>query len=137
MSFSDTCIETICELCTNLVHYGKRDQLKDKASMAVLTIYNLAEIAANLDTTPHASDLVHQQLQDGYFLGNLLDAVADQGDQQSVDFLANVAKTVPQLAAVLGRYEEMSQGNSGLIYAMRFAKQSAALQNVLDAFHAT
>ncbi len=135
MSFSDTCIETICDLCAALVHYGKHDALEDTAPMAVLAIHSLAKIAAELDHTGYSSNHLHQQLVDGYFVGNLLDAVADQGDKQSTDFLGKLAKKVPELAAALGRYEEMAKGNSGLIYAMRFPQQYAALQSVLDTFH--
>ena len=136
MSFSDICIETICDLSAELVHYGKHDELKDTAPMAVLTIHSLAKIAAELDHTGYSSNHLRQQLVDGYFIGNLLDAAADQGDKQSTDFLGKLAKKVPELAAALGRYEEMAKGNNGLIYAMRFPQQSAALQSVLETFHA-
>lgn len=136
MSFFDTCLECLDDLCANLVHYGKHNELRDTAPMAVLTIHNLATIAASLDDAGDPEDDLRQKLHDGFFIGSLLDAVADQGDKKSADFLANLAKMVPELAAGLGRYEKMAEGNGGLIYAMRFPEQSAALQSVLDTFHA-
>ncbi len=88
MSFSDTCIETICELCTELVQYGKNNELGETGPEAILVIKSLANIANTLDLPMFPADALHLRNPDGYFLGNLLNAVSDQADQQSVDFLA-------------------------------------------------
>jgi hypothetical protein len=135
MSFSDTCIETICELCSELVHYGKDGQLGATGPEAILAIKSLADIANTLDLPMFPAEALHLRNPDGYFLGNLLNAVSDQGDQNSVEFLALMAHAVPDLGQALERYELACREKPAFIAQIRRLGQKETLQNVLLAYH--
>jgi hypothetical protein len=135
MSFSDTCIETICELCTEFVRYGKDGGLGETGPEAILVIKSLADIANTLDLPFFPAELLHLRNPDGYFLGNLLNAVSDQDDQKSVDFLALMARDVPELGQALERYELQCQEKPAFVATINQLGQSDVLQNVLLAYH--
>jgi hypothetical protein len=136
MAFSDTCIEAIVELSTNLIHYGKQGNLASVLPLAVKVIHDLAEIASNLDQPAIPGMNLGQRLHDGYFVGNLLDAIGDPDDFEAVQFLANAAKVVPVLADALRRQETMLNSKAGVFYTVKQPKQAATLQKVLAAFNA-
>ncbi len=135
MSFFDTCIETICELCSELVHYGKDGQLGATGPEAILAIKSLADIANTLDLPMFPADTLHLHNPDGYFLGNLLDAVSDQGDHQSVEFLALMARNAPELGQALERYELAFKEKPAFVALIQRLGQQETLQNVLLAYH--
>lgn len=136
MAFSDTCIETLVELCMSFVHYGKHGELDAVLPRAVQAIHDLAEMASILEypAIPNATD--HRDLLDGFFLGNLLDAVTEHDDPRAVQFLAAAAHSVPVLGAALLRYEQMLRGKAGTIYGIRKPEQAETLQKVLLAYQA-
>jgi hypothetical protein len=135
MSFSDTCIETICELSAEVVRYGKDGRLGETGPEAIMVIKSLADIANTLDLPMFPADALQPRNPDGYFLGNLLNAVSDQADQQSVDFLALMARTVPELGQALERYELQCQEKPAFTANLNQLGQSDVLQNVLLAYH--
>ena len=135
MSFSDTCIETICELCAEVVRYGKDGRLGETGPEAILVIKSLADIANTLDLPLFPADALQPRNADGYFLGNLLNAVSDQDDQQSVDFLALMARTVPELGQALERYELQCQEKPAFTANLHRLGQHETLQKVLLAYH--
>ncbi len=135
MSFSDTCIETICELCAEVVRYGKNNELDETGPEAILVIKSLADIANTLDLPFFPAEALHLRNPDGYFLGNLLNAVSDQDDQQSVDFLALMARTVPELGHALDRYELQCQEKPAFSATINRLGQHDILQKVLLAYH--
>jgi hypothetical protein len=135
MSFSDTCIETICELCAEVVRHGKDGQIGETGPAAILAIKSLADIANTLDLPMFPVEALHLRNPDGYFLGNLLNAVFDQADQQAVDFLALMAHTVPDLGQALERYELACREKPAFIAELHRLGQNETLQNVLTAYH--
>ena len=135
MSFSDICIETICELCAEVVHYGKNNELGETGPEAILVIKSLADIANTLDLPLFPADALQLRNPDGYFLGNLLNAVSDQDDQQSVDFLALMARDVPELGQALKRYELQCQEKPAFTATINRLGQNDVLQKVLLAYH--
>ena len=135
MSFSDTCIETICELCTEVVRYGKGGGLGETGPDTILVIKSLADIANTLDLPFFPAEALHLRNPDGYFLGNLLNAVSDQADQQAVDFLALMARNVPELGQALERYELACLEKPAFIASLERLGQYDALQDVLMAYH--
>jgi hypothetical protein len=135
MSFSDTCIETICELCAEVVRYGKDGRLGETGPEAILVIKSLANIANTLDLPLFPADAPQPRNPDGYFLGNLLNAVSDQDDQQAVDFLALMARNVPELGHALERYELQCQKKPAFVATLNQLGQSDVLQKVLLAYH--
>ena len=135
MSFSDTCIETICELCAEVVQYGKDGRLGETGPEAILVIKSLADIANTLDLPLFPADALQPRNPDGYFLGNLLNAVSDQDDQQSVDFLALMARDVPELGQALERYELQCQEKPAFSANIHQLGQHETLQKVLLAYH--
>ena len=135
MSFSDTCIETICELCTEAVRYGKNGRLGETGPEAILVIKSLADIANTLDLPLFPADALQPRNPDGYFLGNLLNAVSDQADQQSVDFLALMARNVQELGQALERYELQCQEKPAFTANLHRLGQHDILQKVLLAYH--
>lgn len=136
MAFSDTCIEAIVELSTNFVYYGKQGNLPSVLSLAVKVIHDLAEIASSLDQPAIPGMNLGHKLHDGYFVGNLLDAIGDPDDFEAVQFLANAAKDVPLLADALRRQETMLNSKAGVVYTVKQPKQAETLQKVLVAFNA-
>ena len=135
MSFSDTCIETICELCAEVVRYGKDGRLGETGPEAILVINSLANIANTLNLPLFPADALQPRNPDGYFLGNLLNAVSDQDDQQSVDFLALMARDVPELGQALERYELAYREKPAFIANLDRLGQHDILQKVLLAYH--
>lgn len=135
MSFSDICIETICELCAEVVRYGKDGKIGETGPDAIRVIKSLADIANALDLPMFPTEALHLRNPDGYFLGNLLNAVSDQGDQQSVEFLALMACNVPELAQALERYEIACHEKPTFLASLDQLGQSETLQNILLAYH--
>ena len=135
MSFSDTCIETIYELCAEVVRYGKDGRLGETGPEAILVIKSLANIANTLNLPFFPADALQPRNPDGYFLGNLLNAVSDQDDQQSVDFLALMAQDVPELGQALERYELQCQEKPAFNATINQLGQYETLQKVLLAYH--
>ena len=135
MSFSDTCIETIYELCAEVVQYGKDGRLGETGPEAILVIKSLANIANTLDLPLFPADALQPRNPDGYFLGNLLNAVSDQDDQQSVDFLAQMARDVPELGQALERYGLQCQEKLAFTATINQLGQYDVLQEVLLAYH--
>ena len=135
MSFSDTCIETICELCAEVVRFGKDGRLGETGPEAILVIKSLADIANTLNLPFFPADTLQPRNADGYFLGNLLNAVSDQDDQQSVDFLALMARTVPELGKAVERYELQCQEKPAFSATINRLGQHDILQKVLLAYH--
>jgi hypothetical protein len=135
MSFSDICIETICELCAEVVRYGKDGKIGETGPEAILAIKSLADIANSLDLPMYPAEALHLRNPDGYFLGNLLNAVSDQADEQAVGFLALMAHAVPALGQALERYELACREQPAFIASLDRLGQYETLQNVLTAYH--
>jgi len=133
MSFSDTCIETICELCAEVVRYGKDGKIGETGPEAILAIKSLANIANTLDLPMHPAEALHLRNPNGYFLGNLLNAVSDQGDHQSVEFLAQMACSVPELERALNYYEVACYEKPAFVADLQRLGQYETLQKVMQA----
>ena len=59
MSFSDTCIEAICELCAEVVRYDKDGKIGETGPAAILAIKSLADIANSLDLPMYPPESLH------------------------------------------------------------------------------
>ena len=134
MSFSDTCIATICEFCAEFIRYGKDGQIGETGPEAILVIKSLADIANTLNLPSFPAETLHLHNPDGYFLGNLLEAVSEKGDHQSVEFLALMARNAPELGQALERYEQAFKEKPDFVALIQRLGQQETLQNVLMAY---
>jgi hypothetical protein len=107
MAIYDTYNEAIAHICCGLAENAKLGKVDIGGTNAIKLIVNVARSAADLQLELGMPKKNYQPFFDDYLVGYLILAFAQEINAEAMAFLAEQARTMPELGQAILRYHEM------------------------------